>query len=55
MRILRPVVQPLVLLLVQLIEAYHALRGFIAEISGKKHLIGRTDLEIAISNEYGRL
>lgn len=37
------------------LEAYHALRGSIAEVSGKKHLIGRTDLELAISNECGRL
>ncbi|MFM0069205.1 Tn3 family transposase [Paraburkholderia aspalathi] len=37
------------------LEAYHALRGSIAEVSGKKHLIGRTDLEIAISNGCGRL
>ena len=31
------------------------LRAFIAEISGKKHLTGRTDLDVAISNECGRL
>ncbi|RZF23723.1 Tn3 family transposase [Paraburkholderia sp. UYCP14C] len=37
------------------IEAYHALRGFIAEVGGKKHLIGKTDHDIAISNECGRL
>jgi TnpA family transposase len=37
------------------IEAYHALRGFIAEVGGKKHLIGMTDHDIAISNECGRL
>ncbi|WP_154678218.1 Tn3 family transposase [Paraburkholderia nodosa] len=37
------------------IEAYHALRGFIAEVSGRKHLIGKTDHDIAINNECGRL
>ena len=37
------------------IESYHQLRAFLAEISGKKHLTGRTDLEVAISNECGRL
>ncbi|WP_429464211.1 Tn3 family transposase [Paraburkholderia sp. JPY465] len=37
------------------IEAYHALRGFIAEVGGKKHLIGKTDHDIAINNECGRL
>lgn len=37
------------------IEAYHQLRSMLAQISGKKHLIGRTDLDIAISNECGRL
>lgn len=31
------------------------LRAFIAQVSGKKHLTGRTDLEVAISNECGRL
>ena len=37
------------------IESYHQLRAFIAEVSGKKHLTGRTDLDVAISNECGRL
>jgi TnpA family transposase len=37
------------------IEAYHQLRSFIAQVSGKKHLIGKTDLDIAISNQCGRL
>jgi Tn3 transposase DDE domain len=27
----------------------------LAQVSGKKHLIGRTDLDVAISNECGRL
>ena len=31
------------------------LRAFIAEVSGKKHLTGKTDLDVAISNECGRL
>jgi hypothetical protein len=30
-------------------------RAFLAEVSGKKHLTGRTDLDVAISNECGRL
>jgi TnpA family transposase len=37
------------------IEAYHQLRAFIAQVGGKKHLIGKTDHDIAISNECGRL
>ncbi|RZF23567.1 Tn3 family transposase, partial [Paraburkholderia sp. UYCP14C] len=37
------------------IEAYHQLRSMLAQVSGKKHLIGRTDLDVAISNECGRL
>ncbi len=37
------------------IESYHQLRAFIAQASGKKELIGRTDLEVAISNQCGRL
>jgi TnpA family transposase len=37
------------------IEAYHQLRSFIAQVGGKKHLIGKTDLDVAISNECGRL
>jgi hypothetical protein len=37
------------------IESYHQPRAFIAEVSGKKHLTGRTDLDVAISNECGRL
>lgn len=37
------------------IEAYHQLRSFITQINGKKHLIGKTDLDIAISNQCGRL
>ena len=37
------------------IESYHQLRAYIAQVSGKKELIGRTALEVAISNECGRL
>ena len=37
------------------IESYHPLRAFLAEVSGKQHLTGRTDLDVAISNECGRL
>jgi TnpA family transposase len=37
------------------IEAYHQLRSFITQLSGKKQLIGRTDLDVAISNQCGRL
>ena len=37
------------------IEAYHQLRSVLAQVSGRKELIGRTDLDIAISNECGRL
>ena len=37
------------------IESYHQLRAFIAQVNGKKQLLGKTDLEVAISNECGRL
>src|SRR3712207_2261980 len=37
------------------IEAYHQLRAAIAQVSGKKQLSGRTDLDVAISNQCGRL
>ncbi len=37
------------------IEAYHQLRSALAQVGGKKELIGRTDLEVAIGNECGRL
>lgn len=37
------------------LEAYHQLRSFVTQVSGKKQLIGRTDLEVAISNQCGRL
>ena len=37
------------------IESYHQLRSFITQVSGKKQLIGRTDLDVAISNQCGGL
>lgn len=37
------------------IEAYHQLRSVITQVGGKKELTGRTDLDMAISNECGRL
>ena len=33
----------------------HTLRGAIAKVSGRKALLGRTDLEIEISNQCGLL
>lgn len=37
------------------VESYHQLRSFISQVSGKKQLIGKTDLAVAISNQCGRL
>jgi TnpA family transposase len=37
------------------LEEYHQLRAVIAEINGKKQLTGRSDLEVEISNQCGRL
>ena len=37
------------------IESYHQLRSAIAQVGGKKELTGRTDLEIEIRNQCGRL
>ena len=37
------------------IESYHQLRATIAQVYGKKELTGRTDLEVDISNQCGRL
>lgn len=37
------------------IEAYHQLRSALAQVGGRKQLIGRTDLDMAISNQCGRL
>ncbi len=37
------------------IESYHQLRSVIAQVGGKKELTGRTDLDLEISNQCGRL
>jgi TnpA family transposase len=37
------------------IESYHQLRSAIAQVGGKKELIGRTDVENEISNQCARL
>jgi len=37
------------------IESYHTLRGAIAKVGSRKALLGRTDLEVEISNQCGRL
>lgn len=37
------------------IESYHQLRSTIAQVNGKKELTGRTDLDVDISNQCGRL
>jgi TnpA family transposase len=37
------------------IESYHQLRSAIAQVGGKKELTGRTDSELEISNQCGRL
>jgi TnpA family transposase len=37
------------------IEAYHQLRASIAKIGGKKKLYGKTNVDIEISNQCGRL
>jgi TnpA family transposase len=37
------------------IEAYHQLRAAIAKVGGKKQLYGKTDIDIEISNQCGRL
>ncbi|MBP6280243.1 MAG: Tn3 family transposase [Rhodocyclaceae bacterium] len=37
------------------IESYHQLRTTIAQVNGKKELIGRTDLDVVVSNHCGRL
>lgn len=37
------------------VEQYHQLRGAIAQAYGKKQLIGKTDIELEISNQCGRL
>ena len=37
------------------VESYHTLRASIARIGGGKALLGRTDIEVEISNQCGRL
>lgn len=37
------------------IESYHHLRAAISQVNGKKQLAGRTDVEIEIANQCGRL
>jgi TnpA family transposase len=37
------------------IESYHQLRSTIAQVNGKKELTGYTDLDVAVSNQCGRL
>jgi TnpA family transposase len=37
------------------IESYHQLRSAIAQVNGKKQLAGKTDIEVEISNNCGRL
>jgi hypothetical protein len=37
------------------IESYHQLRAAIAQVNGKKQLSGKTDVDIDISNQCGRL
>ena len=37
------------------IESYHQLRSAIAQVGDKKQLTGKTDIDIQISNQCGRL
>jgi len=37
------------------IESYHYLRAAISQVNGKKQLTGKTDIEIEIANQCGRL
>jgi hypothetical protein len=37
------------------IESYHQLRAAILKVNGRKYLTGKTDLEIEIANQCGRL
>ncbi len=37
------------------IESYHQLRSAIAQVGGKKELIGKTDIAIETSNQCGKL
>jgi len=37
------------------VEEYHQLRAAISKVTGKKQLYGKTDIDIEISNQCGRL
>jgi TnpA family transposase len=37
------------------IEAYHQFRSAIAQVAGRKHLIGNTELDVYLTNQCGRL
>ena len=37
------------------IESFHQLRAVVSRVNGKKQLIGKTDIEVDISNQCGRL
>ena len=37
------------------IESYHQLRAAIAKVGGKKQLYGKTEIDIEIANQCGRL
>ncbi|EBV5086027.1 transposase [Salmonella enterica subsp. enterica serovar Ball] len=37
------------------IKSWHQLRSAIAQVGGKKELIGQNDIELEISNQCGRL
>ena len=37
------------------VESYHQLRAAISQVNGKKQLAGKTDIEVEISNQCGRL
>ena len=37
------------------IESYHQLRASISQVNGKKQLTGKTDIEVEIANQCGRL
>jgi TnpA family transposase len=57
--ILKCILDPQILIDVQRsqnrVESYHTLRAAIAKAGGRKALLGRTDLEMEISNQCGRL
>src|SRR5659263_21532 len=37
------------------VESYHQLRAAISQVNGKKQLVGKTDLDVEIANQCGRL